>query len=282
MSPATAAVRVGWSGGLIELRQSFTSGAGLWAHFFWPALMVGVVWFLRDVGFGDSGFLLGTLVLPGILGMNAGMAMVTMSQTLAAEREDGTLLRAKATPNGLLGHLTGKVVSVSGGLLADLVIFLVPALIIVPGLAAGSAAGWLTLAGVLVLGLLATLPLGAILGSFFASARGQGLLTLPVLAAIGISGVFYPIIWMPGWVQAIAQVLPIYWLGLGMRSALLPPAAVSVELGDSWRHLETVAVLGGWAVAGALLAPIVLRRMARREAGSSLDRRRERALQRVG
>jgi ABC-2 type transport system permease protein len=276
-----SALRTGLSGGLIELRQSFTSAAGLWGHFFWPALMVTVTWFLRDVGFG-GGFRLGTLVLPGILGMNAGMAMVTMSQTLAAEREDGTLLRAKATPNGMLGHLTGKVVSVSGGLLADLAVFLIPALIIVPGLAIGSAAGWLTLAGVLALGLVATLPLGAILGSFFASARAQGLLTLPVLAAIGISGIFYPITWMPGWVQAIAQALPIYWLGLGMRSALLPPAAVTVEIGGSWRHLATVLVLGLWAVGGLAVAPFVLRRMARREAGSSLDRRRERALQRVG
>jgi ABC-2 type transport system permease protein len=282
MSPATAAVRIGWSGGVTELRQSFTSGAGLWGHFFWPALMVTATYFLRDVSFGGSGFALGTLVLPSILGMNAGMAMVTMSQQLAIDREDGTLLRAKATPNGMLGHLVGKIVSVSGGLVADLAIFLIPALVIVPGLAVGSAAGWLTLAGVLALGLAATLPLGAILGSLFASSRGQGLMTLPVLAAIAISGIFYPIAALPGWLQGIAEVFPIYWLGLGMRSALLPAGAVTVELGDSWRHLETVGVLGAWAVAGIIVAPFVLRRMARRESGSGLDRRRQKALQRVG
>jgi ABC-2 type transport system permease protein len=67
-----------------------------------------------------------------------------------------------------------------------------------------------------------------------------------------------------------------------MRSALLPPEAVAVEIGDSWRHLETVAVLGAWAVAGLLIAPLVLRRMARRESGSRVADRRERALQRVG
>jgi ABC-2 type transport system permease protein len=282
MSPATAAMRIGWSGGVTELKQSFTTGAGLWGHFFWPALMVTATYFLRDVSFGDSGFALGTLVLPSILGMNAGMAMVTMSQQLAMEREDGTLLRAKATPNGMLGHLVGKIVSVSGGLVADLAIFLIPALLIVPGPAVGSGTGWLTLAGILVLGLTATLPIGAVLGSLFASARGQGLITLPVLGAIAISGIFYPITWMPGWLQGVAQALPIYWLGLGMRSALLPGSAVTVELGDSWRHLETVGVLGAWAVAGIIVAPFVLRRMARRESGSGLERRREKALQRVG
>lgn len=67
-----------------------------------------------------------------------------------------------------------------------------------------------------------------------------------------------------------------------MRSALLPDAAVSVELGESWRHLETIGVLGAWAVLGLIVAPIVLRRMARRESGSSVAGRREKALQRVG
>jgi len=57
--------------------------------------------------------------------------------------------------------------------------------------------------------------------------------------------------------------------------------AVAIELGHSWRHLETIAVLGVWAVAGLLLAPVVLRRMARRESGSSVAARREKAIQRA-
>ncbi|HWO68763.1 MAG TPA: ABC transporter permease, partial [Umezawaea sp.] len=171
--------------------------------------------------------------------------------------------------------------SVSGGLVVDLAIFLVPALLIVPGLAV-EAASWPTLAWVLALGLAAALPIGAVLGSVFTSTRSQGLLTLPILALIGISGVFYPVTALPGWVQGVAQVFPVYWMGLGMRSALLPDGAVVVEIGESWRHLETVGVLGAWTVAGLLVAPVVLRRMARRESGSSVAGRRERALQRVG
>lgn len=282
MNPTATALRSGWTRGLIELRQSFTNGADVWAHFFWPVLMLVVTFFLRDVSFGDSGFLLGTLVLPSILGMNASFAMVSMSQQLTADREDGTLLRAKATPNGMLGYLAGKIISVSGTLVADLAIFLIPGMFIISGLAAGSLGSWLTLIWVLALGMVATLPLGAVLGSVFPSARGQGLLTLPILGMIAISGIFYPITSMPEWLQGIAQVFPIYWLGLGMRSALLPDGAVSVEIGESWRHLETIGVLGAWAILGLLVAPVVLRRMARRESGSSVAQRREKALQRVG
>ncbi|MEU4768383.1 ABC transporter permease [Actinosynnema sp. NPDC023794] len=281
MSPTTTALRAGRQRGLIELRQSLTNGADLWNHAFWPVLMLVVTFFLRDVSFGQTGFSVGALALPSILGMNAAMAMVTMSQLLTADREDGTLLRAKATPNGMLGYLVGKLVSVSGGLVVDLAIFLVPGVFLVSGLVTGSVDAWLTLAWVLALGMLAALPIGAVLGSVFSSARAQGLLILPILAMIAISGIFYPVTALPDWVQWIAQVFPVYWLGLGMRSALLPDAAAAVEIGESWRHLETVGVLTAWAVLGLLVAPAVLRRMARRESGSSVAERRERSLQRV-
>ncbi|MFB9907721.1 ABC transporter permease [Allokutzneria oryzae] len=282
MTPTATAVRGGWERGRTELRQSFTNGTELVGHLLWPTLMVIVTVFLRNTSFGGTGFLLGTLVLPSVLGMNAAMSMVSISQQLTADREDGTLLRAKATPNGMVCYLIGKIISVAGGTVVDLAIFLVPSMILVSGLATGSVGSWLTLAWVLVLGLLAALPIGAVLGSMFTSARGQGLLTLPILALVGISGIFYPITALPDWLQWVAQVFPVYWLGLGMRSALLPDSAVSIEIGQSWRHLETIGVLGAWFALGLVVAPIVLRRMARRESGSAVAQRRERALRRIG
>jgi ABC-2 type transport system permease protein len=54
-----------------------------------------------------------------------------------------------------------------------------------------------------------------------------------------------------------------------------------VEIGHSWRHLATLGVLGAWAVAGLLVAPVVLRRIARRESGSTVAARREKALRTV-
>ncbi|MEV4018693.1 ABC transporter permease [Nonomuraea angiospora] len=281
MSPTATAWRAGWSRGLIELRQSFTNAADLFGHFLWPVLMLITTYFLRNVSFGQSGLSLGALALPSILGMNAGMSMVSMSQHLTADREDGTLLRAKATPHGMTGYLLGKIILVAGGLVADLAIFLVPGMFLVPGLAFGDAGAWLTVLWVLVLGLVATLPLGAVLGSVFVSARSQGLIQLPVLGLIAISGIFYPITALPEWVQWIAQAFPVYWLGLGMRSALLPDAAAAVELGGSWRPVETAGVLVAWAVLGLVAAPFVLRRMARGESGSSVAARREKALQRI-
>lgn len=78
----------------------------------------------------------------------------------------------------------------------------------------------------------------------------------------GFSDVFYPITALPAWLEVVGQVFPVYWLGLGLRSALLPDALAAAEVGESWRHFETVGVLGLWAVVGFVLAPIVLRRLA--------------------
>ena len=40
--------------------------------------------------------------------------VITTGDLLVTEREDGTLLRAKAIPNGMLGYLLGKVVNIAG------------------------------------------------------------------------------------------------------------------------------------------------------------------------
>ncbi|SLJ82423.1 Uncharacterised protein [Mycobacteroides abscessus subsp. abscessus] len=62
---------------------------------------------------------------------------------------------------------------------------------------------------------------------------------------------------------------------------MLPDAAAAVELGGSWRWPATVAVLGAWSAVGLVVAPVLLRRMARRESGSSVAARREKAMQRA-
>jgi ABC-2 type transport system permease protein len=218
-----------------------------------------------------TAFSLGSQAIPGILGMNiVYTGMLGLSVLLTMERDDGTLLRMKAVPNGMLGYLVGKVLYQSGLTAAYLLFMLVPAAFLFEGLELGSASSWLTLAWVLALGLVATLPIGALLGSLFASPQNLGFITLAIMGIVGISGIFYPITALPVWLQWIGQAFPVYWLGLGMRSALLPDAMAAAEIAGSWRHLEMIGVLGAWAVFGFVAAPPVLRRMARRQSGARL------------
>ncbi|MCC5581993.1 ABC transporter permease [Microtetraspora sp. AC03309] len=258
-----------------------TNAQDVWSVVFFPVIALIVMYMLRGNRVPGTDFSLGSQSIPGILGMNLVLnGLLALAMALTMDREDGTLLRAKATPNGMIGYLTGKVISRAGTSLVGLLIPLVPAAFLFDGLRLGGVPSWWTLAWVLVLGLVALLPIGAIVGSLFDSAQGVGVVMLPMMLLMAISGVFYPITAFPEWLQWIAQGFPIYWLGLGLRSALLPDAMSAAEVGESWRHLETIGVLGAWAVIGLLLAPVVLRRMARRESGSSVAARRRKAMQR--
>jgi ABC-2 type transport system permease protein len=281
MTSTRRALRSGRTQGLIELRQAWT-GTELIGSLFWPISTLGAIFFLRNRVYEESGLTLGALILPSVLGMFVAFGMLLVIQYLSADREDGTLLRAKATPNGIRGYFTGKLITTSGNIIAYLAVILVPGLLIVDGLDTHSLESWLTLVWVLALGLVATISVGAALGSLISSPRGAGYMALPVMALVSISGIFYPITALAGWVQQVAQVFPFYWLGLGMRSALLPDSAVIVEIGESWRHGETILVLGAWACLGLVVAPIVMSRMARKESGSSVEERRNNLLQRIG
>ncbi|HVW41541.1 MAG TPA: ABC transporter permease [Amycolatopsis sp.] len=281
MTAIASAARAGMARGRIELRHTFTNVQDLWAYLFPAVVFTVVLYFMHGATVPGMNFQLSSMTLPSVLGMNIAFGgLVNLSQALVTEREDGTLLRAKAIPNGMIGYLVGKIVQVSGMILIGIVLVLVPGLFFANSVHFG-ASSVPTLLWVLVLGLLATMPLGAVIGSLIDSPRSMGLVMLPMMGLIAVSGVFYPITSLPSWLQHVGQSFPLYWVGLGMRSALLPDAMTAAEIGASWRTLETVGVLGAWAVVGLAVAPVVLRRMARRESGSSVAARREKALQRM-
>jgi ABC-2 type transport system permease protein len=280
MNPALVAARAGLSRGWIEFRQTLTTPGDLIAFLIMTGGFLAAMIWTRHTHVPGTDFSLGTTMLVSVLGLDVGVyGVVAISDVLVVEREDGTLLRAKAIPNGILGYLLGKVVNFSGQIAFAAATTLLAGAFLVTGLAIGSSGSWLTLAWVLVLGLLATLPLGAVLGSLFPSQRSAALIVLLLAGLASISGIFYPITHLPTVLQWTGQVFPMYWLGLGMRSALLPNAMAAVEIGHSWRHLAMFGVLSAWAVAGLVLAPVVLRRMARRESGSTVAARREKAMQ---
>ena len=280
MNPTINAIRLGVARGWTEFKIFYLDlMQGLVPMAVLALLLVGVLWFQRDTHVG--GVSLALLTLPGLLAMllaNEGFSSV--ARFLSSDKEDGTLLRAKALPQGMVGYLIGRVVLILLATSLDLVLVFVPSLFVVPGLLADiDAARLLTFGWVVVLGLLATAPMGAVIGSLVKSAgAGLGLTIMPLLALVAISGIFYPIRAFPVWVQWIAQVFPIYWIGLGLRSAFAPPAAAVVEIGGTYRPLITLLVLAAWSVAGLLLTPGILRRMAQRVTGSEIEVARQRRM----
>jgi ABC-2 type transport system permease protein len=272
------AVRLGLARGGIEIRQTLTYWPDLMQALFFSGLSIAVLFLMRGHHVPGTTFSLGSLTLPSIIGMNIAVGGVSgVATLLVVDREDGTLLRAKATPSGMTAYMIGKITLTAATVLSGLAVTMVLGLLAFPGLDV-TAAGWLTLVWVAALGLLATIPLGILLGSLIPDPRFVAVIVLPFAGLAAISGIFYPITHLPGWLQAIGQVFPIYWLGLGMRAALLPGYLRSVELDGSWRLGYVLLALCGWAAVGLIAAPPVLRRMAQRESGSKVMARRERAM----
>jgi ABC-2 type transport system permease protein len=275
------AVRLGLVRGGIELRHSFTYLPDLFTTLFIPMVQIVVLFLMRGHHVPGTTFSLGSLTLPSGIGMGFVLGgTLGVTGLLTVDREDGTLLRAKATPHGMTSYVIGRITVTSATNLFGLVVTLTLGLIAFPGVTL-TAVGAATLAWVAVLGLLATIPLGITLGSLLPNPRFIPLVLLPVSGLTAISGIFYPITHLPGWLQAAGQVFPMYWLGLGMRAALLPAHLASVEIGGSWRLPLVFLVLAAWSVLGLAAAPPVLRRMARRESGSRVAERRERAMLRA-
>ena len=277
------AVSLGLQRGWISFRNIVTTPDGIRDTLIWNGIPLVILVLNRDNEWPGTDLSVATVALPGVLGMVvAAGALLGPAWNLSTEREDGTLLRARAVPYGLRGYMAGLVTSVCLEAVLGFVLILTPALLLVEGFSL-DAAGAFTIAWVLVLGLLATMPFGIIIGAVARSARSVGGLGFLFLGGlVAISGIFFPIdeLWEP--LQWLAQALPIYWIGLGMRSAVLPDAAAAAEIGGSWRTLETVGVLTAWSLAGLLAAPGVLRRMARRESGSMMEARRRALMQRLG
>ncbi|WP_129782943.1 ABC transporter permease [Promicromonospora panici] len=270
------AVRAGLSRGWLETKYSIQEPADLIWTLAFPVIYLVVLLFMQGSTVPGTDFALGASVLPGLVGMSIGFGGLTgPASTIAVDREDGTLLRAKATPNGMIGYLVGKILMFALTTLVSLVALIIPAFSVAGDLRL-DARTWVLLILVFLVGMVATVPISVALGSLIKRASQTGLLFLGSMLLIVPSGIFYPITALPEWLQWVGQAFPYYWLGLGARSAMLPESMATAEIGESWRTLEMFAVLGVWAVVGMVLAPIVLRRMARRESGSTVAAARER------
>lgn len=280
----TNAVRVGARRGWIEMRNSLRAPDDLAYYVIGAAVFVVVMWLNRDNEIQGTGITAALLIFPGVLAFSTMFsASYGLATQVATEREDGTLLRAKSVPHGMRGYVVGQTTRGTLEVALNVLLLSVPATLLVPGLW-GSAGpeGIAVMVAVLLLGLVACVPIGFAVGSVFRSPRAVGGWGMLVIAGlVYVSGVFFPISQIPGWAQVVGQLTPMYWMGLGLRGALLPDSAVAIELGQSWRTLEVFGVLGLWAVVGVVLAPVLLRRMARRESGSVVQAGREKQLQRV-
>jgi ABC-2 type transport system permease protein len=247
MNATAGAVRLGLRRGWTEFVQSVRSPQDQGFYVFTAVAVVGYLVLRRNSEVDGVDLSYPALALPSILGALLAFGVVVgPAYALAMEREDGTLLRLKTAPHGLTGYFTGQLLFHSLGLVPQFLVILVPSFLLFDGVMSRGLAGWLTVTWVLVLGLLATMPIGMVIGAL-----------VPGTQKVGTWG-----------------MLPVMVL-----AGILPAEAAVVEVGGSWRTGTTVLVLAAWAAIGVAVTPAVLRRMSRRQSGSQVEAARQSATQ---
>lgn len=272
--------RVGLIRGRIELRHLLRNPKELSGHLTNVVVALLVAAYVSDDVPGTD-TPMSHLVLAGFAAyLLFQIGLVNLPQMLVTEREEGVLLRLRATPGGIPAYLVAKCLLVVVTAVGTLALLLATTALLVDGPLPRGPGGWLTLLWVTTLGLLAVVPLGAAIGAVLPNPReALALIMLPTMALLITSGAVFPITALPVPVQQVASVFPLKWMAQGLRSALLPDSARAAEAAGSWELPMVALVLTAWAVLGFLLAIPLLRRAARRESGSRLTARHHKAAQ---
>ena len=191
-----------------------------------------------------------SLLIGAVIWSYLGIVFEILTETVAWERWEGTIEYTFMAPLPRAVHLLGMgAFAVLYGVLRTAALFAVVALFFGLSFSAanfGAALLLLAVASISFVGVgmvTAVLPLispekGAQLG-FIA----QGLLLV-------VSGVYYPVDVMPGWMQAIATVSPATYALHGIRAAVLDGAGIGAVWGDLWplMVLGVVAIPAGLAI----------------------------------
>jgi ABC-2 type transport system permease protein len=241
--------------GVIERNAYLVKRYGWWelAFFIWTVANTLTIVFIAKGVEATGGQLdverqTASLLIGAVIWSYLGIVFEILTETVAWERWEGTIEYTFMAPLSRAVHLGGMgAFGVLYGLVRTAALFAVVALffgLTFPDADFGAAIVLLAVASVSFVGVgmvTAILPLvspekGAQLG-FIA----QGMLLV-------VSGVYYPVDVMPGWMQAIATISPATYALHGIRAALLDGAGLGAIWGDLWPLL----VLGVVAIPAGL------------------------------
>jgi ABC-2 type transport system permease protein len=235
--------------GVVERNAYLVKRYGWWelAFFVWTVANTLTIVFIADGVEATGGTLdvervTASLLIGAVIWSYLGIVFEILTETVAWERWEGTIEYTFMAPLPRAVHLLGMgAFAVLYGVLRTALLFAVVAVFFglsFEGADFGAAIVLLGAASVSFVGVgmvTAVLPLispekGAQLG-FVA----QGLLLV-------VSGVYYPVDVMPGWMQAVATVSPATYALHGIRASVLDGAGVGAVWGDLWPLLVLGAV----------------------------------------
>lgn len=159
-------------------------------------------------------------IAPGVLSWGvANAAVFGVGFVLMQWRRDDILRLIRMTPTPLSAVLASRYVLALAIGVVQAVLFVAVAVLPVFGLSL--AASWPLALPVLIFGITAFLALGVIVGSFAKTPEAVAAVANCLMVPMAfLSGSFFPLDAMPGWMQRLSQVLPLRYLNDGVSGAL--------------------------------------------------------------
>jgi ABC-2 type transport system permease protein len=157
---------------------------------------------------------------PGVLSWGVGnAAMFGVAFTMMHWRRDDILRLIWRTPTPLSSVLASRYAIAVGVGLVQAVLFTAVALL--PPFGLHMAGTWPAGLPVLVFGVTAFMALGLVVGSLADTPEAVAAIANCVMIPMAfLSGAFYPITLMPGWLQDVSRALPLRYFNDGLLNAL--------------------------------------------------------------
>ena len=249
----------------VELKAFFRNPEAAFFNFSFPVLLLVIfASIFRDKIEGPPGEPSVSLSQYYVAGMLASGALTTAFQTLAIsisiEQHEGMLKRLEGTPLPKTAYFAGKIGLVTGVTIIQLCLMLAIGLVFYDLSLPTDPMKWLVLGSIGVMGVAGCCLLGIAFTRIVPNGRSAPAMTTPIAVILQfISGVFVPFDQIPGWLQGVASVFPLRWMAQGLRYVFLPDWFKSEEVSGQWDLPIVFAVLGGWLVAGFVLAIVFFR-----------------------
>jgi ABC-2 type transport system permease protein len=178
-------------------------------------------------------------LVPSILAMALMQLGIFAAIPLVQQREKGILKRIGATP-------LARWKLVASNILLRLMVAVVDAVLIIGiGIALFNVqimGSVLAIAGLILLGAGAFLAIGFLLASFLKTEeQATGVVQVVQMPMMFLSGIFFSFDFMPSWLQSVARLLPLTYLGDALRQVMVNGTQVA-PLGVD------LAILTGWLV----------------------------------
>lgn len=166
-------------------------------------------------------------IAPGVLSWGvANAAVFGVAFVLMQWRRDDILRLIRMTPAPLSAVLGSRFTLALGVGAVQAVLFVAVAML--PAFGLRLSGGWPLAVPLLVLGITAFLALGAVVGSFTTTPEAVAAVANCLMVPMAfLSGSFYPLDAMPGWMQTLSWVLPLRHLNDGLSAALTGSGGVA-------------------------------------------------------